>query len=82
MSATSASPMSATGASPNPLARVSLRRRRTDQLMRGMLVAGTVLALIPLVLIIFYLISKGISTWSTIIRVPATVIIISGRKRI
>jgi len=43
---------------------ISARRRRTDQLVRGSLLAGFVLALIPLVLVIYYLIYKGISTWS------------------
>ena len=44
---------------------VSARRRRTDQLMRSLLLAGTLIALIPLVLVIYYLIHKGISTWSS-----------------
>ena len=43
---------------------VSPRRRRTDRVMRGTLLAGTVIALIPLVAIVFYLISKGVSSWS------------------
>ena len=45
--------------------RISARRRRTDKLMRGSLVAGTIVALIPLVLIIFYLLQKGLSAWTT-----------------
>jgi phosphate transport system permease protein len=44
---------------------VSARRRRTDELMRGLLLAATLIALIPLVLVIYYLIHKGISTWSS-----------------
>jgi phosphate transport system permease protein len=43
---------------------ISARRRRTDKLMRGSLLAGVVIALIPLILIIFYLIQKGIGSWS------------------
>src|SRR5579875_1676558 len=44
---------------------VSGRRRRTDQIMRGLLLAGTVVALIPLVLIIYYLLKKGLSAWGS-----------------
>ena len=47
------------------LPEVSARRRRTDKVMRGSLLAGTVIALIPLVLIIYYLLHKGLSTWSS-----------------
>lgn len=57
--------MSATSVAPDPLARVSARRRRTDQLMRGALLAGTIVALIPLILILYFLIKKGIGTWSS-----------------
>jgi phosphate transport system permease protein len=46
-------------------AQVSPARRRKDRLMRGLLVAGTVIALIPLVLIIYYLLLKGLGSWST-----------------
>jgi phosphate transport system permease protein len=53
--------MSATSAS---LAPINPRRRRTDRIMRGLLVAGTVIALIPLVLIIYYLLLKGLGSWS------------------
>jgi phosphate transport system permease protein len=38
---------------------ISPRRRRTDRLARGMLGAGTVLALIPLVLVVYYLVKRG-----------------------
>ncbi len=41
---------------------ISARRRRTDKLMRGVLVAGTVVALIPLVLVIYYLLLKGLGS--------------------
>ncbi len=44
---------------------VSARRRRTDQFMRGSLIAATALALIPLVLIIYFLLKKGLSSWTT-----------------
>ena len=43
---------------------VSARRRRKDKLARGSVVAATVVALVPLVLIIYYLLSKGLSSWS------------------
>jgi len=46
------------------LPEISARRRRTDKFMRGTLVAAFVVALIPLVLVIYYLIHKGISTWN------------------
>jgi phosphate transport system permease protein len=46
------------------LSQVSPRRRRTDKLMRGLLGVGALIALIPLILVVFYLISKGISSWS------------------
>lgn len=46
------------------LAQVSARRRRTDRVMRGLLAVATVIALIPLVLVIYYLLHKGLSTWS------------------
>jgi phosphate transport system permease protein len=43
---------------------VSARRRRTDKFMRGALFVATGIALLPLVLVIYYLIHEGISTWS------------------
>src|ERR1700760_4432690 len=46
------------------LASISARRRRTDVAMRGLLGAGTALALVPLVLVIYYLFHKGLSAWS------------------
>jgi phosphate transport system permease protein len=46
------------------LPRISARRRRTDQLMRATLLVGTGIALVPLVLIVYYLIYKGIGTWN------------------
>ncbi|MGH2885958.1 MAG: phosphate ABC transporter permease PstA [Solirubrobacteraceae bacterium] len=44
---------------------VSARRRRTDKFMRGAVLAGTIVALIPLILIIYYLLHKGLSAWTT-----------------
>jgi phosphate transport system permease protein len=45
---------------------VSPRRRRSDKIMRGVLLAGTLIALVPLVLVIYYLIKQGASSldWS------------------
>jgi phosphate transport system permease protein len=43
---------------------VSPRRRRTDKLMRAVLLAGTVIALIPLVLVVYFLIKQGLGAWS------------------
>jgi phosphate transport system permease protein len=48
------------------LARHSLTpaRRRRDRIARGAILAGTILALIPLVLILYYLLAKGLGSWS------------------
>jgi phosphate transport system permease protein len=43
---------------------VSARRRRRDRLARALLAAGTALALVPLVLILYYLAKKGLGAWS------------------
>jgi len=43
---------------------VSARRRRTDKLMRGWLLACALVALVPLVLVIYYLLYKGLGSWS------------------
>jgi phosphate transport system permease protein len=43
---------------------VSARRRRTDRTMRAVLGVGTLIALIPLVLVVYYLLYKGLSTWN------------------
>ncbi len=43
---------------------VSPARRRRDRLARGGVTAATALALVPLVLIIYYLLRKGLSSWS------------------
>jgi phosphate transport system permease protein len=42
---------------------VSPRRRRTDMTMRGLTLAMTLVALVPLVLIVYYLLSKGLGAW-------------------
>jgi phosphate transport system permease protein len=43
---------------------VSPARRRTDRLARATITAGTVIALIPLALVVFYLLRKGLGSWS------------------
>ncbi len=43
---------------------VSRRRRNTDRLMRGLLTVGFAVALVPLVLILYYLLKKGLGIWS------------------
>ena len=42
------------------LPQISAGRARKDKIMRGLLVVGTVIALIPLVAIIYYLLYKGL----------------------
>ena len=49
----------------NGVPQISGRRRRTDQLMRAALGAATAVALIPLILILYYLINKGIGAISS-----------------
>jgi phosphate transport system permease protein len=44
---------------------ISTRRRRTDQVMRNALLVGTGIALIPLILVVYYLIHKGVRQWSS-----------------
>jgi phosphate transport system permease protein len=58
--------MSVPRAEPAQLARfaVSPARRRRDRLARGAILACTVVALIPLVLIVYYLLRKGLGSWS------------------
>lgn len=46
------------------LPQISARRRWTDKIMRGTLAGGTLLALVPLGLILYYLLHKGIGAWS------------------
>ena len=58
--------MSAHGASTELLQRfaVSPRRRRADKAARGLLLAATLVALVPLVLVVYYLLVKGLGAWS------------------
>ena len=39
-------------------------RRRKDRIARALILASTVIALVPLLLIIYYLLRKGLSSWS------------------
>jgi phosphate transport system permease protein len=58
--------MTVHGASEGPLERfaVSPARRRRDKAARTAVLTATVIALIPLVLIIYYLLRKGLGSWS------------------
>jgi phosphate transport system permease protein len=47
------------------LPEISARRRRTDWIMRGVLAAATAIALVPLVLVIYYLFHKGLAAWTS-----------------
>ncbi len=47
------------------LPKISGRRRRTDQIMRWLLALLTGIALIPLVLVIYYLFHKGLGAWNS-----------------
>jgi phosphate transport system permease protein len=55
--------MSAVG-SASGLPPISAGRRRTDRIARGTLMTLTGVALIPLVLVLYYVIKKGASSWS------------------
>ena len=44
---------------------VSAARRRSDRLARAGILAGTLIALVPLALILYYLLSKGLGSWSS-----------------
>ena len=44
---------------------VSAARRRKDRVARALILAGTVVALVPLALIVYYLLKKGIGAWSS-----------------
>jgi phosphate transport system permease protein len=44
---------------------VSPARRRKDRIARATILAATILALIPLVLIVYYLLKKGLGAWSS-----------------
>jgi phosphate transport system permease protein len=43
---------------------VSAARRRKDRLARGAITAATAVALIPLALLVYYLLEKGLGSWS------------------
>jgi phosphate transport system permease protein len=43
---------------------VSPRRRRADRAARGLVALGTAVALVPLVLVLYYLIKEGVGAWS------------------
>jgi phosphate transport system permease protein len=59
--------MSVPGPAEGQLARfaVSPWRRRRDRIARGTILTATVIALIPLMLIVYYLLRKGLGSWST-----------------
>jgi phosphate transport system permease protein len=46
------------------LPQVSRRRRVTDRVMRGSLLVMVIVALVPLVLILYYLVKEGIGSWT------------------
>jgi phosphate transport system permease protein len=46
------------------LPHVSARRRRTDKIMRATLLVATLIALVPLILIIYFLLQHGLKAWS------------------
>jgi phosphate transport system permease protein len=41
----------------------SARRRRRDILMRGLLLIGTIVALVPLFFVLYYVVKRGIGAW-------------------
>jgi phosphate transport system permease protein len=43
---------------------VNPRRQRTDRAARGLLLVATLIALVPLALIVYYLLVKGLGAWS------------------
>ena len=47
-----------------PIPQVSPRRRRTDRVMRAVLLLGTLIALVPLVLVIYFLLKEGLGSWA------------------
>jgi phosphate transport system permease protein len=58
--------VSAAAQTPDRLARfaVSPARRRKDRIARGAILAATAIALTPLALIVYYLLRKGLGSWS------------------
>jgi phosphate transport system permease protein len=49
---------------PTSIPQVSARRRRTDRAMRAVLLLGTLIALVPLVLVIYFLLKEGLGSWA------------------
>jgi phosphate transport system permease protein len=47
------------------LAPITPGRRRTDNVMRGLMLALTLVALVPLVLVVYYLLQKGLGAWNS-----------------
>lgn len=60
---------------PQPVARISLRRRLTDHLMTGLAVLAVLLVLTPLVAIFGYLVYRGIGSinWAFLTQIPKPV---------
>ncbi|MDX6665891.1 MAG: phosphate transport system permease protein, partial [Solirubrobacteraceae bacterium] len=56
--------MSTTTPQLSGLPSINPRRRRTDKIMRGVLATATAIALVPLVLILYYLLKKGLGSIS------------------
>ena len=56
--------MSAAAGARPVLAPVSARRRRADRVARGFVLVFTVVAVVPLVLILYFLLKEGIGAWS------------------
>jgi phosphate transport system permease protein len=54
--------MSTTTPQLSGLPSINPRRRRTDKIMRGVLATATAIALVPLVLILYYLLNKGLGS--------------------
>jgi phosphate transport system permease protein len=48
----------------NELFQISAGRRRKDKIMRGLIAAATLVALVPLVLVIYYILKKGLGALS------------------
>ena len=46
------------------LTTTSPRRRRRDRIARALLLVGTIIALVPLFLVLYYVIKRGIGAWS------------------
>ncbi len=52
------------GSAERCLLAIAPRRRRTDRVARGLMGACCVVAVIPLVLVVFYLLKKGLGAWN------------------